>query len=163
MPILWGTQYPTIELQKWDGSNWVTATEIDNNPYQFTNDDEVDLKIYFEKVLDGDRYVTESGKVIEYLKGWRLVVEIGWRIFDRKDLTEFLRNAYNWHATDKRIVVYPRPATTSEYGMSSYVCIVDKDWDFDYPEGKWFGHTGRIRFISTELLDNIPEELLAAA
>ena len=155
MAILWGTAYPKIELQEYDGTSWGTATSIDNNPWTFSNDDEVDLKVYFEKVLDGDRYITESGKVIEYLKGYRLVVEIGWRIFERKDLTEFLRNAYNWHGTDKRIIVYPRPGTG---GLPSYECIVDKDWDFDYPEGKWFGHVGRIRFISKELLSEIPAE-----
>ena len=113
MAILWGTTYPKIELQTYSGGSWST-----DYSYTFSDDDEVKLQINFEKVLDGSRYTTESGKIIEYVKGYRLVVEITWRIFNRSDLTEFLRKAYNWTGADKRIMVTPHPTH-----MDSYECI----------------------------------------
>jgi len=122
--------------------------------------------VYQEKTLDAStgtnvwiewirevlgRMITQDGEELEWSAGWRMHCKIVVTEFDVYTVTDFLRMAYSWPSTDRRIILYPRP----NY-LPGYEVLPDMNYSFKYPNNVWKGQILEVSFRSKKLFGNIP-------
>jgi hypothetical protein len=143
--VLWGRTFPEVYI--YDSLGRMTQRWI------FSRDDHFDIEIGFRRVIDS-REEMEDGTIRERRRGWRII--LSFQVLDsvgNRKLMDFLRQLYD----AARIEVKPHPGEMWQRGYNdTFRCVLDNDWEFEYLDGRWIGHTGSLKLVGDEFLDKLP-------
>ncbi len=121
--------------------------------YVFSSADGVNIKIMWERVVL-DSLEVESGRIYEWVKGWRLKCELSLFEVGKYGAIDFMRMAWSWVGGDRRVMLFPRPNF-----LKGYDVVPSGDFGFDYPNGLWLGHISKLSFIGRDIVENIPPHI----
>jgi len=150
--VLWGKELPIINIYD---SDWVLIDE-----WRFILNDNIKMGFRNLEVIDSKNEM-ESGLIRKRVRGYRFYVDFSIQNLENRALLMFLRKM--WMAD--HVVITPHDGTMVNPMIHDYdfEMLIDSDFNPEYLENRWIGHTISFTLESVYLLDTIPEDKMVAS
>ncbi|GAG05605.1 unnamed protein product, partial [marine sediment metagenome] len=145
--VLWGKELPVINIYD---SEWILIDE-----WRFTLEDNIKMGFRNIEIIDSKNEM-ESGLIRKRIRGYRFYTDFSIQNLENRALLIFLRKM--WMAD--HVVITPHEGTmvnplTHDY---NFEMLINSDFNPEYLENRWIGHTISFTLESVYLLDSIPED-----
>ena len=149
--VLWGKELPIINIYD---SNWTLIAE-----WRFTLEDNIKMGFRNLEVIDSKNEM-ESGLIRKRVRGYRFYIDFSIQNLENRTLLMFLRKM--WMAD--HVIITPHDNTMMNPRTHDYdfEMLVNSDFNPEYLENRWIGHTISFTLESVYLLDTIPEDKMIA-